>query len=121
MQLNIIFNILNLIEFIIFKWNMLSKMKSCNNVMLDIKSLVFCLLLLLLKQWADILEMKIVIVMMNYEMRRGLPRRQPSRHQEIDIAECLVLNILYHFIICFQKELLSSFLIQPVGKLCINR
>ena len=95
MQLNIIFNILNLIEFIIFKWNMLSKMKSCNNVMLDIKSLVFCLLLLLLKQWADILEMKIVIVMMNYEMRRGLPRRQPSRHQEIDIAECLVFNILY--------------------------
>ena len=64
----------------------------CNEC-LDIKTLVFCLLLLLLKQWADILEMKIVIVMMNYEMRRGLPRRQPSRHQETDIAECFVCNL----------------------------
>ena len=26
--------------------------------------------------------MRIVIVMMNYEMRIGLPRRRPSRHQK---------------------------------------
>ena len=46
------------------------------------KENVFFLLILHFEQWADISKMKIVIVMMNYEMRIGLPRRRPSRHQE---------------------------------------
>ena len=55
------------------------------------------LLILLFKQWADILKMEIVIVMMNYEMRIGLPRRQPSRRQEGCVVSKtdLQLNILY--------------------------